>query len=81
MAYQILLNKKRSVRTQQNATQKRSLGTRQYVTTFSQYFLFPAMEGPSLIYIYIYIYIFFFTSTAFSQQILSEKLYGFEIMH
>ena len=39
---------------------KRSLGTQQNVTTFSQYLLFPTMAGPGLI--------------TFSQQILVSKL-------
>ena len=60
--------KRRSLGRQQNVTQKRIIGTQQNVTTFSQFFLFPAMIGFSLILFY------FFMFTAFSQQILGEKL-------
>ena len=57
MRSQIRLNKKRSLGTQQNVTQKRSLGTQQNVTTFSQYFLFPGVVSPSLIFYYFIFYV------------------------
>ena len=61
--------KKKSLRTQQNVTQKRIIGTHQNVTTFSQYFLFPTVVGLSLILLF-----YFFMSTSFLQQIFGEKL-------
>ena len=57
MAHQIRLN------------QKRSLGTQQNITTFSQYLLFLVVVGPSLIFI-----ILFLMSITFSQQILGNKM-------
>ena len=33
--------------------QKKSLCTQQNITTFSQYFLFPVVVGPSLIFYYL----------------------------
>ena len=69
MAYQIWLNKKRSLGRQQNVIQKRILETQQNVTTFLQFFSFPAVVGLNFILLF-----YFFTSTVFSQQILGEKL-------
>ena len=62
--------KRRSLGRQQNVTQKRIIGTQQNVTTFSQFFLFPAMIGFSLILLF-----YFFIFTAFSQQILYGKVF------
>ena len=69
LAYQIWLNKKRSLGRQQNVTQKRILGTQQNVTTFLQFFFIPNCGRSQFDII-----VLFFISTAFSQQFLGEKL-------
>ena len=69
MAYQIWLNKKRSIGRQQNVTQKIILGTQQNVTTFPQIFFIPSCGWSQFDII-----ILFFMFTVFSQQILGEKL-------
>ena len=49
------INKKGNLVTQQNVTQKRILETQQNVTTFSQYFLFLAVVGLSLILLFYFL--------------------------